>query len=59
MVDDEDENWRDNEESLELAVLEAVTDVERAKTASFCMREDLGGRRGVNSEGSLQATGGQ
>jgi hypothetical protein len=38
-VEGEDENWRDKEESLEFAVLEAATDVERAKKASFCIRQ--------------------
>jgi hypothetical protein len=34
-----EENWRVNDESLELAVLEAAIDVDRAKDVSFCMRE--------------------
>ncbi len=42
MVDVEEENWRDREESLEFAVLEAVT-VERAMIVSFCM--EIGGGR--------------
>jgi hypothetical protein len=34
----EEEKWRDSEESLGLAALEAVADVARAKEMSFCMR---------------------
>jgi hypothetical protein len=39
MLDEEEENWREKEESLEFAVLEATTDVERVKHsyANFCM----------------------
>jgi len=39
MVEEEEDNWRANEESLEFAVLEAVRDVRRVKEASFCMGE--------------------
>ena len=54
---EDEENWRDNEESLELAVLEAVTEVDRAKEVSFCMRKGCA-TEGVNSGGSLvEATG--
>ena len=51
-----EENWRDNDESLELAVLETAIDVYRAKEVSFCMREDDGGE-GVNSRGIYKLSG--
>lgn len=40
MLEEDEENCRDSEESLEVAVLEAgaATDVVRAMKASFCMR---------------------
>ncbi len=38
-MEGEDENWRDKEESLEFAVLEAAIDVERARKAIFGIRE--------------------
>jgi hypothetical protein len=38
MIDAEEENWRDRDESLGFAVLEATT-VERARKANFCMRK--------------------
>jgi hypothetical protein len=37
MLDAEDENWRDREESLEFAVFEAAT-VERARNVRVCMK---------------------
>jgi hypothetical protein len=39
IMEEEDENWRDMEESLEFAVLEAAaaTDVERARNIVLCM----------------------
>jgi hypothetical protein len=37
MLDAEDENWRDREESLEFAVFEAAA-VERVRNVSFCMK---------------------
>jgi hypothetical protein len=42
------ENWRDSEESLEAAVLEAMYEEEvgRRKKATFCMRIQTEGRRG-------------
>jgi len=52
IVEEDEENWRDKEESLELAVLEAVTEIDRVKEASFCMRRGCVGE-GVNSGGSL------
>jgi hypothetical protein len=56
-VDGEEENWRDNEESLEFAVLEAVRDVGRAaKNANFCMRKGCG-RGKLSSTRSLQNYG--
>lgn len=51
-----EENWRVNDESLELAVLEAAIDVDRAKDASFCMREGDAGE-GVNSRGIYKLRG--
>jgi hypothetical protein len=39
MVEEEDENWREREESLELAVLGAVKDEHRANETSFCIGE--------------------
>ena len=50
----EEENWRDNEESLEFAVLEAVRDVGRTKEASFCMRRGRG--ENVNKSTSYEGT---
>jgi hypothetical protein len=50
-MDGEEENWRENEESLDSAVLEAVRDVDRAKEASFCMRGGCG--ENVNTGRSL------
>jgi hypothetical protein len=41
MIDAEEENWRDRDESLEFAVLEAAT-VERARKANFCMKKERG-----------------
>lgn len=55
IVDGEEENWRDNEESLEFAVLEAVRDVDRAKEASFCMRGGLEEDVNVDGGPSLRA----
>ena len=55
-MEGEEENWRDNDESLKLAVLEAAIDVDRAKDASFCMREGDGGE-GVNSRGIYNLRG--
>jgi len=47
MLDAEEENWRDREDSLEFAVLEAAT-VERARNVSFCMKREEG--KAINSD---------
>ena len=39
MFEEENENWREREESLEFAVLEAALVVERASKVIICMRE--------------------
>lgn len=37
MVGEADEKWRESEESLELAVLEAARDEDRVKERRFCI----------------------
>lgn len=51
MFDEEVENWRESEDSLEFAVLELAIVVERARRVIFCMRE--GGGDCGRSEGVL------
>ena len=40
MIADELENCREREDNLEVAVLEAATEVARAMMAKLCMREE-------------------
>ena len=46
--EEEEENWREREQSLEFAVLEAATDERRVKYANFCMRSSSRNRDFVN-----------
>jgi hypothetical protein len=41
MIGEADENWRESEESLELAVLEAVREEDLAKKTSFCIGKEV------------------
>lgn len=43
MFGEEEENWRESEDSLEFAVLEAAIVVERASKVIFSIREGDGG----------------
>lgn len=45
-MDEDVENWRDREESLEDAVLEAAIEVARVKIESLSIRVDVTPRRG-------------
>ena len=40
IFEEEDENWREREESLEFAVLEAALVVERANKVIICIRKE-------------------
>jgi len=54
MIDAEEENWRDREESLEFAVLETATDG-RARNVSLCMKRE---KRVIdNAEGAIYEIG--
>ena len=43
IVELDEENWRDREDSLEFAVLEAATDFERARNVRLCMNISMRG----------------
>jgi hypothetical protein len=40
IIEEVDENWREREESLELAVLKVVKGDDRVKTTNFCIGKD-------------------
>jgi len=53
ILEKDDENWREMEESLEFAVLEAVRLDERAVCASLCMRNSFQRMKSTVGEGTL------